>query len=443
MKTIEVNFDGLVGPSHNFSGLSSGNRASQFNKGRISNPKLAALQGLEKMKLLMDIGLTQGILPPQMRPDISMLRRFGFTGSEYHIIDKVSKIEPQLLSLCYSSSSMWAANSATISPSSDTSDGKLHITAANLASKFHRSLEVEGTELALKKIFKDSDKFVHHPALPPAELFKDEGAANQLRFCNEYGDAGLNVFVHNQCATVAENEGRQSRQAHESIRRLHQLNSDTTIHLMQNPEVVSKGFFHNDTIAVNNKNVFLYHEMAYIHHDELTTKIAEYFGGRSNFYPICVPSEVISLDLALKTYMFNSQLISINSEHMALIAPIECSMEPTVKQFLDSIITSDNPVKSIHYVDLRQSMLNGGGPACLRLRVQLTERELAAVHSGVILTPELYAQLRQWIEKYYRDQLRVEDLADPNLYVESCEALDNLSQILDLNSLYFFQQSEI
>ena len=48
----EFNFDGLVGPSHNYAGLSFGNVASFSNVKSASNPKQAALQGLAKMRAL-------------------------------------------------------------------------------------------------------------------------------------------------------------------------------------------------------------------------------------------------------------------------------------------------------------------------------------------------------------------------------------------------------
>ena len=62
MKYFEANFDGLVGPTHNYAGLSVGNVASLNNAKNTSNPKQAAKQGLAKMKALADLGMVQGVL---------------------------------------------------------------------------------------------------------------------------------------------------------------------------------------------------------------------------------------------------------------------------------------------------------------------------------------------------------------------------------------------
>ena len=45
MPLTEINFDGLVGPSHNYAGLSIGNLASTRNAGQLSQPRRAALEG--------------------------------------------------------------------------------------------------------------------------------------------------------------------------------------------------------------------------------------------------------------------------------------------------------------------------------------------------------------------------------------------------------------
>ncbi|HAU04522.1 MAG TPA: succinylarginine dihydrolase, partial [Pseudoalteromonas shioyasakiensis] len=166
MHAVEVNFDGLVGPTHNYAGLSYGNVASLSHASSHSNPKEAVLQGLEKMKAMHELGLEQGIFAPHARPDINVLKRLGFTGSDSQIIEKAFKADPVLLRACYSASAMWTANAGTISPSVDTLDGKVHFTAANLNNKFHRSLEPVTTTALLKAMFNDERYFSHHTHLP-------------------------------------------------------------------------------------------------------------------------------------------------------------------------------------------------------------------------------------------------------------------------------------
>ncbi|MGL5358123.1 MAG: N-succinylarginine dihydrolase, partial [Shewanella sp.] len=91
MKHFEANFDGLVGPTHNYAGLSFGNVASVTHAAQIANPKAAAKQGLQKAKALADMGLIQGMLAPQERPDLNTLRRIGFSGSDANVLQQAAK----------------------------------------------------------------------------------------------------------------------------------------------------------------------------------------------------------------------------------------------------------------------------------------------------------------------------------------------------------------
>ena len=110
----EVNFDGLVGPTHNYAGLALGNVASMRHGGLEANPREAALQGLAKMKSLMDAGYAQGVLPPQQRPDLGALRALGFSGSDERVLARAAGEAPQILRAVCSASSMWTANAATV-----------------------------------------------------------------------------------------------------------------------------------------------------------------------------------------------------------------------------------------------------------------------------------------------------------------------------------------
>jgi succinylarginine dihydrolase len=125
---------------------------------------------------------------------------------------------------------------------------------------------------------------------------------------------------------------------------------------------------------------------------------------------------------------------------MVLIAPTEARDCPSALRFLENLPAGDGPIKRVHFVDVRQSMDNGGGPACLRLRVELTQREMSMVHPGVFLTEQIYTRLQAWVEKHYRDRLLPADLADPQLLIEGRRALDELTGMLGLGSLYRFQQ---
>lgn len=429
----EVNFDGIIGPTHNYAGLSLGNLASQQHGQTTSNPREAALQGLAKMKYLADLGVMQAVLPPQRRPKLAMLRRLGFSGNDADVLWNASKQEPRLLAAAYSASSMWAANAATVAPSSDAADGRVHFTPANLVSNFHRSIESFATGAVLNSIFADESAFAHHPPLPGSAVVADEGAANHTRLCKSHGAPGIQLFVYGRSASTpigpSQFPARQTLEASRAIARLHQLDPARTIFARQNPQAIDAGAFHNDVVAVGNENVLLFHSLAYMNAAEVVAEIRTKFEAccGERFFAIEVPEDRVALKDAIGTYLFNSQLVTLPSGEMTLIAPIECREHAGVAAFIQDLVDSDNPIRSVHYVDVRQSMWNGGGPACLRLRVALTDSEFARVHPGVLLTDSLYADLVSWVNEYYRDVLRPEDLADPLLAREAIEAVEALA----------------
>jgi len=438
----EVNFDGIVGPTHNYAGLSYGNLASQKFKLTVANPKEAALQGLAKMKFLAELGLKQAVLPPQPRPDVGVLRRAGFTGSDADVLARAHREDPRLLAACYSASSMWAANAATVAPSADAKDGRVHFTPANLVTQFHRSLEPPATAAILKSIFLDASRFSHHPPLPCALFFGDEGAANHTRLCGAYGSRGVEIFAYGRSASAtaipAKFPARQTLQASRAIARLHQLDLGRTIFVQQNPASIDAGVFHNDLVAVGNQNVLLYHESAFAEPDAAMEEIRGKFEAACDrpLHLIRVTESQVPLAEAVETYLFNSQLVTLPDGTMSLIAPVECERYPRMATFIQRVLQSGTPIRSVHFLDVRQSMQNGGGPACLRLRVVLTEQELAAMHPGVLLTDVLYESLTRWVERNYRDAIGPDDLADPALAEESRAALGELTHILAITQSY-------
>lgn len=443
MKSVEVNFDGLVGPTHNYSGLSYGNVASIKNQQVISNPKAAALQGLQKMKFLADMGIPQAVLPPHARPYLPILRELGFDGTDKQVLKKSYKFSPELLFACASAACMWTANAATISPSADTADRKLHITPANLANKFHRSIEAPFTEKIFVKIFSDRSFFTVHPPLPQGQYFADEGAANHNRFCNNYAESGIELFVWGRQGFKVNSKcpikfpARQTFEASKMIAIRHGLDPNRIVFAQQNPLAIDAGVFHNDVISVGNEYVYLFHEESFVNTSEIVDELQKKI---NTLILIRVPSKRVSLDEAVASYMFNSQMVTLPDKTMSLIAPSECLEIDPVNNFLHEIVAdTSNPISSLHFLNLSQSMANGGGPACLRLRIVLTEEQLNAMHSGVLLTDPLYNQLVNWIEKHYRESLQPQDLADERLLEEIQNALDELTSILDLGPIYYFQ----
>lgn len=442
MKAREVNFDGLVGLTHHYAGLSFGNEASTRHQHQVSNPKLAAQQGLLKMKALADAGFAQGVIPPHERPHLPMLRRLGFSGSDAQVLAKAGRQAPQLLSAVSSASAMWVANAATVSPSADSADGKAHFTVANLNNKFHRAIEAPTTGALLRAIFRDERYFAHHHALPQVALLGDEGAANHNRFGGDYGEPGVQLFVYGReeghgGLVPARYPARQTREASEAVARLHQLDPARTLFVQQNPAVIDQGVFHNDVIAVSNQRVLFCHQLAFLHQDKLLADLSERV---PDFTPIVVPDNRVSVADAVATYLFNSQLLSRDDGTMLLVLPQEARQHVGVWRYLTELVESGGPVRELKVFDLRESMNNGGGPACLRLRVALNAIEQQAVNPAVMMNDRLFATLNQWVDRHYRDRLTQADLVDPQLLIEGREALDELTRLLDLGSVYPFQQ---
>ncbi|MRS13427.1 N-succinylarginine dihydrolase [Enterobacteriaceae bacterium RIT691] len=441
MSAWEVNFDGLPGLTHHYAGLSFGNEASTKHRFRVSNPQLAAKQGLLKMKALADMGFKQAVLPPQERPNLPLLRQLGYSGSDEQVLEKAATQAPQLLSAVSSASSMWVANAATVSPSADTLDGRVHLTVANLNNKFHRASEAPTTEAVLRAIFANEQTFSVHGALPQVSMFGDEGAANHNRLGGDYGKPGLELFIygreeggHHQPQRYP---ARQTLEASQAVARLNQVNPQQVMFAQQNPAVIDQGVFHNDVIAVSNRQVLFCHQQAFLNQPQLLAQLHERVPG---FTPVEVPTSRVGVNDAVATYLFNSQLLSKPDGSMMLVLPKESQEHAGVWSYLNDMLAQDNPINELKVFDLRESMANGGGPACLRLRVVLNEDELKAVNPSVLMNDSLFDTLNNWVDRYYRDRLTQADLADPLLLREGREALDRLTQILNLGAVYPFQR---
>jgi succinylarginine dihydrolase len=445
----EFNFDGLVGPSHNYAGLSFGNVASSKNVNSVSNPKEAALQGLAKMRALAARGFAQAVLPPQARPNFRLLRSVGFTGSDADMIAHAYREAPVILASAYSASPMWTANAATVSPSADTADGRTHFTVANLNSKLHRSHEHTQTARILRAVFHDSRHFVVHDALPATPAFADEGAANHGRLGDGHDSVGVEMFVYGRVEFDANAPApkrypaRQTLEASRAVARLHGLDGGRTVFIAQNPDAIDQGVFHNDVIAVANANLLFYHQQAFLDEAGAIAALRQALANVGpELHPVRVKTSEVSMADAVSSYLFNSQLLSKPNGRMALLVPQECQENEAIARYLQDLVGSGGAIDELISFDLRQSMRNGGGPACLRLRVVLTEEEADAMQQGVVMTEPLYRRLAAWVGKHYRDRIAPADLADPALAIEVQTALDELTTILRLPGLYAFQDGD-
>ncbi|UAL08712.1 N-succinylarginine dihydrolase [Caulobacter segnis] len=439
----EANCDGLVGPTHSYVGLSPGNLASTRNAGEVSNPRGAALEGLSKMRRLSDLGLPQFVLPPHERPDVNLLKSLGFSGPDEAVIAAAWKDAPALAAAACSASPMWAANAATVTPSADTADGRVHFTPANLLTNLHRSLEGPQTTRSLRRLFPDERRFAVHDPLPAQPHFADEGAANHVRLCAEHGAPGVNLFVWGREAWErwdGKFPARQTREAFEAIQRRHGV--ARAVFPQQGKAAIEGGAFHNDVVCVGTRECLFFHERAFEDRAGMERQVRAAAGDL--FEPAFVEVSEADLPMAdlVASYLFNSQLlVAPGEDRLVLLAPAETRDNPRAFAVAESLASSNGPIGRVEYVDVRQSMRNGGGPACLRLRVVLTEAELDAANPAQRFTPGLHTTLADWVTRRYRDSLAPADLADPLLLTESREALDELSQILDLGGdFYPFQR---
>ncbi len=469
----EANFDGLVGMTHNYAGLAAGNMASQNNAGRVSKPKAAALQGVAKMQAVAALGVTQCFFPPQERPALWALREYGFTGTDADVLAQAHANKPHLLAQCCSSSFMWSANAATVAPAQDTRDQRTHVVVANLKSMMHRAIEPPCTRAMLNAVFTDHAQFEIHPALAATANMGDEGAANHTRLFDaaNTNQPATHFFVYGMDALNPQlqpkiHPARQTLQASQRVAEVLQLNPAHCVFAQQNPDAIDQGVFHNDVVAVGNASTLLYHQDAWLDHDRLMDSLAQRVG--NSFCPIVVSRDELTIAEAVTTYLFNSQLVTTPDGSMTLVCPSEVEHHARASAVARRIQQDPrNCISRILYMDVRESMRNGGGPACLRLRVPLAPTSgnatvhasdhanghatshatgkatgahaLTGIHAGCVFNTTRAEQLRAWIERWYPDQLTPEDLADPQLLIRNRDALDALSQHLGLAAIYPFQ----
>ncbi len=396
---VEINFDGIIGPSHNYAGLSAGNLASAHNAGKVSHPRAAALQGVAKMRTNLDLGLHQGFFVPAPRPNREWLTSLG--------IGPDSVPEPHIRAAAFSASSMWAANAATVSPAPDTADGRCHFTVANLMTMPHRSHEWHSTLYQLGLAFPGGQHFrVGEPVPAP---FGDEGAANHMRLCEHHGAPGVEVFVYG--VSGGGFPARQHIEASKAVARLNQVTSP--LFVAQSEKAIAAGAFHNDVVAVANENVLLAHEYAFADKDRFYHDLRE----RLPMVEIIeVPEAAVSLEDAIASYLFNAQLVTVpDGGGMALILPTEAEANSRVWGWLQKLIAGNGPIRKLVPVDVRQSMANGGGPACLRLRV-VTDPSL--VDHRFMANAEKLDSIAEVIEQHWPEAIAPADLASAALVTQ-------------------------
>ncbi|QAY78588.1 N-succinylarginine dihydrolase [Sphingosinicella sp. BN140058] len=412
----EINFDGIIGPSHNYSGLSLGNVASASNKGLVSHPRAAALQGVAKMRHNLRLGLAQGILLPHRRPDRAWLGELG---------TDVGTVPPSLRAAAFSASAMWAANAATVSPAPDCTDGCCHLTVANLRTMAHRSHEWPETLAQLRLAFADETRFAVHPPVPAT--FGDEGAANHMRLCASHDAPGIEVFVYGQRGGAY--PVRQHEEASRAVARLHGLDPEHTLFACQSEAAIAAGAFHNDVVAVANENVLFTHEQAFEDRPSLYAALKRRI---PEIEIVEVPASAVSLEDAIRSYLFNAQLVTLPTGGMALIVPDEVRETPTVWAWLEAQVAGNGPIRRIFVVDVRQSMANGGGPACLRLRV-VAEPE--CIDPRFLVDEAKLDRIAGVIAQHWPEAMAPDQLREPAIWTQMERARAALYEEIGLREL--------
>jgi succinylarginine dihydrolase len=368
----------------------------------------------------------QGFLLPHDRPHVGWLRDLGFSGSDRDVLAAAAREDPALLAAAFSASAMWTANAATVSPAADTRDGRTHLTVANLSTMPHRSHEWTGTLAQLRLAFANSRHFVVHGPVPAT--FGDEGAANHMRLAPAHEAPGVEVFVHGEKEAGGPFPARQHARASAAIVRRHGV--DQAILARQDPVAIAAGAFHNDVVAVANGTVLFAHEQAFADRNALVDALARAVPG---FILVEAPAAEVSLADAVRAYLFNAQLLTL-PDGMALVLPKEAQETPAVWAWLQKVVAANsNPIGALHVLDLRESMRNGGGPACLRLRVALSDEALAAVDPRFLASEAVLDRLEALVEATWPASLQPSDFALPELWDEVAQARRALLDLLGIS----------
>jgi succinylarginine dihydrolase len=416
MAAVEINFDGIIGPSHNYAGLSFGNLAATNNAGLVAYPRAAALQGLLKMQHNLGLGLAQGVFLPHARPNREWLAELG--------TDLAGASEP-LRAASLSASAMWAANAATVSPAADTKDGRCHLTIANLRTMPHRSHEWPATLAQLRLAFANEEHFTVHPPVPAT--FGDEGAANHMRLARSHGEAGIELFVYGTRGGAF--PVRQHEEASRAVARLHGLDPARTLFVRQSEAAIAAGAFHNDVVAVANEGVLFAHEQAFEEHEDLHAELRRLM---PEVEIVEVPAARVSMEDAVRSYLFNAQLVTLPTGEMTLVIPEEARETPSVWAWLQEMVVGNGPIRKLLVVDVRGSMANGGGPACLRLRVV---GDPATIDPRFIADEAKLERIAGIVEKDWPERIAPEDLGDPAMWARIEQARAALLWALELSEL--------
>jgi succinylarginine dihydrolase len=261
--------------------------------------------------------------------------------------------------------------------------------------------------------------------VPPA--FGDEGAANHMRLTAAHGEAGVEVFVYG--VSGGPFPARQHIEASRAIARLHQLDPERVIFAQQSEEAIAAGAFHNDVVAVANERVLFAHEQAFADKAALIEALERLVPG---FEYVEVPAAAVPLADAVKSYLFNAQLVTPPDGQATLIRPGEARETPSVWRWIEQHVAGNGPIRRVEVVDVRQSMANGGGPACLRLRVVA---DPATVDPRFMVDEARLDLIADVVRRHWSEEIDTADLQQSALIAEVERARAALLEALDVGGL--------
>jgi succinylarginine dihydrolase len=248
-----------------------------------------------------------------------------------------------------------------------------------------------------------------------------------MRLTARHGEAGLELFVYGVSGGAF--PARQHLQASKAIARLHGLDPERTLFVEQSEEAIAAGAFHNDVVAVANENVLFAHELAFADRNAVLAFCEKRLPG---FELVEVPSADVPIGDAIASYLFNAQLVSPPDGEMTLVVPTEARETPTVWAWLEKHVSGNGPIRRVEVVDVRQSMANGGGPACLRLRV-VADPE--TVDPRFMVDDAKLDRLSEVVRRNWPVEIDTVDLQKPALVKDVEAARKALLEELDLTQL--------
>jgi succinylarginine dihydrolase len=175
--------------------------------------------------------------------------------------------------------------------------------------------------------------------------------------------------------------------------------------------------------------VLFAHEKAFADRDRVASECERLF---PDVQLVEVPASEVPVADAVSSYLFNAQLVSPPDGETTLIVPSEARETASVWSWLQRHVAGNGPIRNLVVVDVRQSLANGGGPACLRLRVAA---DPATVDPRFLVDEAKLDRIAAVIEQSWPAEIHSSELQDPKVVAAIESARASLYDSLDLAEL--------